>query len=135
VETDLKRRLKTLSEKVWDHPIKGPRTKIAFSTLENWYYQAKKNPNNLATVLANNIRWDLGSHRALSMPLKEDILNQYQIYHPRNIRNFIKRGMLKAVKANNKWYVDLKSVEALLTQPKAPEGNGTDRGSRYSMKP
>ncbi len=55
--------------------------------------------------------------------------------HPRTIRNFIKRGTLKAVKVNNKWYVDLKSVDALLTQPKAPEGVGSDRSSRYSMEP
>jgi hypothetical protein len=50
---DLKASLETLAQKLWDHPTKGPRTKIAFSTIEGWYYQAKKNPNDLASVLAH----------------------------------------------------------------------------------
>ena len=77
---ELKARLLTLSERVWDHLIKGPRTKIAFSTLESWYYQAKNNPKDLANTLANGTRVDLGSHRALDASLKVDIENQYKIY-------------------------------------------------------
>jgi putative transposase len=75
---ELKAGLEALSNKVWNHPKKGPGTKIAFSTLESWYYDAKKNPTNLADTLADQIRADLGVHRVLNQALKDDVGNQYK---------------------------------------------------------
>jgi transposase InsO family protein len=75
---ELQAGLKALSQKSWNHPKKGPGTKIAFSTLESWYYDAKKNPNNLAETLANQVRADLGVHRVLNQSLKDEVEKQYK---------------------------------------------------------
>lgn len=39
---DLRKAICALAAKTWRHPITGERVRFSFSTLERWYYRAKR---------------------------------------------------------------------------------------------
>ena len=78
---ELKADLDALSGKMWRHPISGDWKKFGASTIERWYYRALCEPNDPVGVLARKIREDCGTHRSLSMELREKLAIQYR-QHP-----------------------------------------------------
>lgn len=69
-----------LSKKQWKHPITGKPVTFSFSTIENWFYQARKE-NNPIVALRTKRREDAGKSRQLSVPLKQALTVQYR-QHP-----------------------------------------------------
>jgi putative transposase len=76
----LRQSLIALSKKQWNHPITGKPVTFSFSTIEDWFYQARKQ-NNPITALRTKRREDAGKSRQLSSPLKQAIQVQYR-QHP-----------------------------------------------------
>src|SRR5471030_3292165 len=76
----LRESLIALSKKQWNHPITGRWVIFTFSTIERWFYQARKE-NNPITALRTKRREDAGQSRQLSAPLKQVIQVQYR-QHP-----------------------------------------------------
>ena len=76
----LRESLMSLAKKQWNHPITGRWVTFTFSTIERWFYQARKE-NNPITALRTKRREDAGKSRQLSAPLKQAIQVQYR-QHP-----------------------------------------------------
>lgn len=77
---ELKSLLEGLSKKTWRHPIKGHPTTLSFSTLERWFYEAKKT-HDPVNALRTKRRTDADSARKLSTDLKKVIQVQHR-NHP-----------------------------------------------------
>lgn len=74
---ELKSHLEELSKKQWCHPITGKPISLSFSTLENWFYRAKKTHDPVSS-LRTKLRTDATSPRKLSEDLKRVIEGQHR---------------------------------------------------------
>lgn len=77
----LKAALTALAGQPWQHPITGAPTRFAFSTIERWLYQAKRERTDPVGVLRRKIRKDHGRLRAISDALTGVLRAQYD-EHP-----------------------------------------------------
>ena len=73
--------LRALSEKLWRHPVTGKAVRFGMSTIERWYYRARRERSDPVAVLRRKVRRDLGKEVALSAALQEVLLAQYHA-HP-----------------------------------------------------
>ena len=73
----LRREFKNLSEKLWTHPVSEEKFKIAFKTIEEWFYKAKKSSDPVEALMQRT-RADIGKPRALTDREKQEIFSQYQ---------------------------------------------------------
>ena len=76
----LKNELTLLSSKQWQHPITGNPISFSVSTLERWFYSAKRSQDPITTLRIKRRR-DAEQSRALSSELKLAAKNQYR-EHP-----------------------------------------------------
>jgi putative transposase len=72
--------LERLSEKTWKQPTTGEPVQFAVSTIERWYYAARRNDEPVA-VLRRKPRRDRGRRRSISVKLASAIRQQYR-EHP-----------------------------------------------------
>lgn len=77
---ELQKALRELAEKTWIHPVSGEPVRFGFSTIEAWYYQAKKSDNPI-DALRTSIRQDCGKGRMLGAELIAALKRQYEL-HP-----------------------------------------------------
>lgn len=70
--------IEALASKTWIHPITGTPTRFGFSTIEHWYYVAKKAGVDPLRALRRKIRRDAGSHPSLCEALEEAIVTQHK---------------------------------------------------------
>lgn len=77
----LKGELESLAHREWKHPLTGDPIRFSFSTIEEWYYQAKAAGHSPVTALAWKLRDDLGRFRALTDPVKQAIAELHHA-HP-----------------------------------------------------
>src|SRR5215204_1792284 len=76
---ELKAELLALANKQWRHPITGDPVKLSLSTLERWFYRAKKSMNPVC-VLGTKRRKDAQQSRQLSLALKQLLQKQYHAH-------------------------------------------------------
>lgn len=72
--------LEDLAEKTWRDPITGLPRKVAASTIERWFYQARKERDPVK-ILKTKRREDAGKSRMLPAELKQALQQQYRL-HP-----------------------------------------------------
>ncbi|MGB5406844.1 MAG: DDE-type integrase/transposase/recombinase [Thiogranum sp.] len=77
---ELREALETLASKTWKHPVTGVPVRFGFSTLERWYYAARKARDPVGT-LRRRRRNDAGQTRQLSVALGQRVRAQYK-EHP-----------------------------------------------------
>lgn len=77
---DLKRELEVLAKKTWQHPTANEPTRFAVSTIERWYYRARKESKDTLVSLARRPRADAG--RSLIAGPVEDELRKLYRKHP-----------------------------------------------------
>lgn len=75
---ELKPALQELSEREWEHPITKNPVCIGFSTLENWYYEARKPRVNPITALAQKRRKDKGRFSTMNAELKKALISLHK---------------------------------------------------------
>lgn len=68
--------IEKLSRQLWQAPQSGELVKFGASTIERWYYKARKVDNPLASLTAK-VRKDRGVHWAMSPALLEELHAQY----------------------------------------------------------
>ncbi len=73
---ELGKKIKSLAEKVYQHPCKDGSITFGASTIERWYYKAL-NGNNPVEDLARKPRSDIGQKTALSNELLMELGKQY----------------------------------------------------------
>ena len=78
---ELKATIAELAQKQWRHPVTSDWTQFGHSTIERWYYKARKEASDPVGILARKVREDQGSFPSLAMPLREELRAQYQ-EHP-----------------------------------------------------
>lgn len=74
---ELQAEFEKLAAKSWLHPVTGKPTRFGLSTLERWYYQARKARTDPVAVLHRKIRKDLGQQPSVTSALKAALLGQY----------------------------------------------------------
>ena len=77
---DLHDALNTLAAKRWRHPFTGLELRFGCSTLERWYYAAKK-AGDPVQALRNQVRGDIGRFPSLSGAAVQALTTQYR-EHP-----------------------------------------------------
>lgn len=94
---ELKTTLKALSEKEWRNPITGLPVTFSVSTLERWYYRAKRDVDPVGTLRTKR-RTDAAVSRKLSAALKNVLRTQYRDHpswscqlHLDNLRAIVKK--------------------------------------------
>jgi len=75
----LQQALKLLADRDWKHPTTGLPTRFGVSTIERWYYQARRKLDPVS-ALKPKLRADAGRSRSLSAALKVAITQQYQAH-------------------------------------------------------
>jgi putative transposase len=78
---ELATELARLAAKVWRHPVSGEPVRFAPSTIERWYYAARRERRDPVSVLRRRIRKDAGQARGVSLELAQAIRAQHQA-HP-----------------------------------------------------
>jgi putative transposase len=78
---ELQQALRALSIRTWQHPITGLPKRFGKSTLERWFYAARRAEQDPVAALKTQIRSDAGRHRVLSPRLIEALRGQYR-RHP-----------------------------------------------------
>lgn len=78
---ELKVALQELAKKQWRHPISGVLASFGVSTIERWFYQARKQHDPVAALGAKR-RSDADKSKQLSIALKQVLQQQYR-EHPR----------------------------------------------------
>jgi transposase InsO family protein len=74
---ELRREIEKLAATVWKHPLTQEPVRFGASTIERWYYQAKKHDPDPVSALARKVRSDCGRMRSLSKELIATVLQQY----------------------------------------------------------
>jgi hypothetical protein len=77
---ELRTALEALAARPWQHPSTGEAVRFGYSTLERWYYQARRAPNPVE-ALARRLRVDAGESRAMSEALLAELEQQWR-QHP-----------------------------------------------------
>ncbi len=77
---ELKAAIEALAEKTWLHPVTGEPVRFSSSTIERWYYQARRERLDPVGVLRRRVRKDAGRCSALNLRLVEKLLEQYRLY-------------------------------------------------------
>jgi len=75
---ELQNELDKLVEMSWKHPITGLDRKFEFSTIERWYYDAKKEKQDPVAALQRKVRKDAGLFHAISPLIAEVLRDQYR---------------------------------------------------------
>ena len=72
--------LRALATKTWRHPVSGLDVHFGLSTIQRWYYAARRKPDPVA-ALKNRLRRDIGRFPSLTPALIETLHAQYR-EHP-----------------------------------------------------
>lgn len=78
---DLQKVLRELSSRTWQHPVTGLPVRFGKSTLERWFFAARRAKQDPVAALKNRVRADAGHYRVLSPRLIEALHAQYR-QHP-----------------------------------------------------
>ena len=77
---ELQEAFRALAARIWRHPLSGIDIRFGKSTLERWYYSARRSPDPVA-VLKDRLRGDIGAFPSLAPRLIEMLAAQYRA-HP-----------------------------------------------------
>lgn len=80
-QSELHQALRELAGRTWRHPTTGDPVRFAFSTIERWYYTARRDRKDPVAALRKRERRDRGRQRALSTALAEALRAQHR-EHP-----------------------------------------------------
>ena len=73
---DLFNRLLELANKTWRHPVTGQEIRFGVSTLERWYYRARK-AHDPVGLLKNRPSSHYGTFPSLGLEIREQLCAQY----------------------------------------------------------
>ncbi len=95
---ELKTAIEALAEKVWTHPVSGQNVQYTATTIEGWYYKAKKAEDDPVSALQRAVRKDAG--RKSLAPRLAEVLGQQSRDHPHWTYQLHYDNLASAVKAD-----------------------------------
>jgi len=78
---ELKAALAALADRSWRHPVSHELVRFGFSTIERWYYRARREQRDPVGVLRRKLRRDAGRQSAIGEEMAAVLLAQYR-EHP-----------------------------------------------------
>ena len=69
--------LKKLAEREWRHPATGEAVRFGASTIQRWYYRARKERHDPVGILQRKLRADVGQQTSMSAAVRQALLAQY----------------------------------------------------------
>lgn len=75
---ELRAALQELAQKSWRHPVSAQLVRFGMSTIERWYYRARREQRDPVGVLRRKLRRDLGRQSAISDELASVLLAQHR---------------------------------------------------------
>lgn len=76
---ELTKSIRLLADRSYQHPFKDEWIQFGASTIERWYYQARRS-NDPVAALSRHIRSDAGNSKSLSGQLLGELASQYKHY-------------------------------------------------------
>ena len=73
----LHQELAVLAARTWRHPVSGVPVRFGLSTIERWYYRARKERRDPVGVLRRKVRADAGRQAAMSEAVRQALLAQH----------------------------------------------------------
>ena len=73
----LRLELEALAAREWRHPVSGVPVRFGLSTIERWYYRARRERHDPVGVLRRKVRTDAGRQAAMSEAVRQAVLAQY----------------------------------------------------------
>lgn len=74
---DLHEQLDDLAGRTWLHPVTGEPTRFGVSTIERWYYAARRAQSDPVGALRKKVRKDAGARPAMGEKLRAALVTQY----------------------------------------------------------
>ena len=62
----LRAALRELAQRTWRHPVSGESVRFGLSTIERWWYAARRERRDPVGVLRRKVRKDLGTQRSVN---------------------------------------------------------------------
>jgi putative transposase len=78
---ELRHVLEALAAREWRHPVSGAPVRFGVSTIERWYYRARKERDDPVGVLRRKLRSDAGRQVAMTEAVRQTLREQYAA-HP-----------------------------------------------------
>lgn len=75
---ELRQALRDLASRSWVHPVTGEPVRFAYSTLERWYYRARRKRQDPVAALLKKERRDRGRQKVLTEQLLAALFAQYR---------------------------------------------------------
>lgn len=75
---DLKAAIEALAAKGYKHPTTAEAVHFGYSTIERWYYEAKKAATDPIEALARKVHAQVGTHPSMPEPVMKALLDQYR---------------------------------------------------------
>jgi putative transposase len=75
---ELGREIERLAERTWKHPVDEHPVRFGVSTLERWYYQARRSEKDPVGALHRRVRRDAGEQPSLGEALRQALERQYR---------------------------------------------------------
>ena len=73
----LRAALRELAQRTWRHPVSGESVRFGLSTIERWWYTARRERRDPVGVLRRKVRKDLGTQRSVSAHQQLALREQY----------------------------------------------------------
>jgi putative transposase len=82
----LRLELDKLAAREWRHPVTGAPVRFGLSTIERWYYRARKERHDPVAVLRRKRRQDAGQQAAMGEALRQALLAQYAAHNSWSVK-------------------------------------------------
>jgi putative transposase len=134
---ELQNTLRALSSRSWQHPITGRPKRFGKSTLERWFYAARRAEQDPVAALKTQIRSDAGRHRVLSPRLIEALHAQYRDHpswsvqlHYDNLRALLGEGEVPSYATVRRYF----GAQGLRKTPRRQRGKAREQYTRREVR-
>jgi hypothetical protein len=129
VKGELRRELAELAARQWRHPITGEPVRLGVSTIERWYYRARRERHDPVGVLRRKLRADAGRQATIGAALRTAVLAQYAAHQSWSAR--LHHDHLNALAAE---HPELGTVPSYSTLRRFLEAHGLSKRRRLTSR-
>jgi putative transposase len=126
---ELRRELAELAARQWRHPVSGEPVRLGVSTIERWYYRARRERHDPVGVLRRKLRADAGRQATIGAALRAAVLAQYAAHQSWSAR--LHHDNLIALAAN---HPELGTVPSYSTLRRFLEAHGLSKRRRLTSR-
>ena len=126
---ELSAAIAALAERTWVHPTTGEPVRFGFSTIERWYYRARRERTDPVGVLRRKVRVNAGQQHTITDPVRQAVLAQYAAHKSWSVQlhhdNLVALGKMRP---------ELQPVPSYATLRRFMRANGLDKRRRLTTR-